>query len=457
MIDTYFTARVFDLITRIGANPGKNDKQSMLKAHGFEGDELDAFKNILLLCYSPRYRFGMSYVSPPVNVGVETDIAPFFALAEDLNSRNVTGDAAVNAVKAMLEKVTADTGELIRRVIHKDMRAGFGASTINKVFPKLIPEHAYMRCSLPKEVKFDKWEWDRGVFAQLKSDGTFQSATIVGGVVTIESRSGEIMPNESVADIVEVLLATGLDNFRMEGELTVVRLSTGETLPRGEGNGIINSVRQGGDIDAGLGIQYTVWDCISLADGTRDESEYETRFAALSKLFNVASSPVALAETERVHSLAAAWGVFQRYVKMGLEGAIIKRPTMPWVDGTSKNQAKLKTEFQAEYEITGFIEGKKGKKTENTFGALTYKSKDGVVRGSVSGIKDDIRDKIDADRESYIGGIITIEANALTQNRNEPDHWALSHPRFIEVRTDKTEADDYPRIRAQFENSFKVC
>jgi hypothetical protein len=52
--------------------------------------------------------------------------------------------------------------------------------------------------------------------------------------------------------------------------------------------------------------------------------------------------------------------------------------------------------------------------------------------------------------------VVRTLQNALTQNRNDKVHWALSHPRVIEVRTDKTEADTYAQVRAAFENSFKV-
>ena len=79
-----------------------------------------------------------------------------------------------------------------------------------------------------------------------------------------------------------------------------------------------------------------------------------------------------------------------------------------------------------------------------------------TFNGSVSGIDDDLRAKINSNRGAYIGAIVTIQANALTQNRNDKVHWALSHPRVIEVRTDKTEADTYAQVRAAFENSFKV-
>lgn len=453
-----FFDQTLTLIDKIAATPGKNDKIDLLKNHGV-ADEA-RLKRVLELCYSPRFRFGISYVEP-AKVEVpefSTYDNAFFPLLEDLNSRKLSGDAAREAVDKFITEASASAGELLRRVIHKDMRAGFSGSTTNKVFAKLIPDHPYMRCSLPKDVKLNTWEWDQGVFAQLKADGSFQAATIVGGEVTIESRSGEIMPNESLPAIVaQIQRHPELDGYRIEGELTVVNTETGETLPRGEGNGMINSLRQGGELPPNHEVHYTVWECVSLAEGgTIDKRPYKDRFAYLVNLLDATPGPVRIAENTIVYSEAAAWEVFKNYAAAGLEGAIIKRPSMIWKDGTSKEQVKLKTEFEAEYRITGFIEGKKGKKTEATFGALTYESEDGIVRGSVSGIDDDTKAKINANREAYIGAICTIQANALTQNRNNKVNWALSHPRFMEIRTDKTVADTYEQVRAAFENSFKV-
>lgn len=453
-----FFDQTLTLIDKIAATPGKNDKIDLLKNHGV-ADEA-RLKRVLELCYSPRFRFGISYVEPAKVVAPEfsTYDNAFFPLLEDLNSRKLSGDAAREAVDKFITEASASAGELFRRVIHKDMRAGFSGSTTNKVFPKLIPDHPYMRCSLPKDVKLNTWEWKEGVYAQLKADGSFQAATVVGGEVTMESRSGEIMPNEAIPAIVaQIKSLPALNGYRLEGELTVVNTETGETLARGEGNGIINSLRQGGELAPNLEVHYTVWECVDLSKGgTIDERPYKERLAALCAEMWNSVGPMSVAETNVIRSEEEAWGIFKTYAAEGLEGAIIKRPSMIWKDGTSKEQVKLKTEFEAEFRITGFIEGKPGKKTAATFGSLTYESADGIVRGSVSGIDDELRAKINANRGAYIGAITTIRANALTQNRNDSVHWALSHPRVIEVRTDKTEADTYAQVRDAFENSFKV-
>ncbi len=141
-----FFDQTLTLIDKIAATPGKNDKIDLLKNHGV-ADEA-RLKRVLELCYSPRFRFGISYVEP-AKVEVpefSTYDNAFFPLLEDLNSRKLSGDAAREAVDKFITEASASAGELLRRVIHKDMRAGFSGSTTNKVFAKLIPDHPYMRC-----------------------------------------------------------------------------------------------------------------------------------------------------------------------------------------------------------------------------------------------------------------------------------------------------------------------
>lgn len=455
-----FTAiSILRLVDAVAAEPSTKKKQELLKGATLSEREREVFSRILYATYSPRKTYGVTYIEPKENFApndnLTVDSNEFWDLIEGLQTRRFSGNAAKEAIFQFMSFAAPATAELFRRVVHQDMRAGFNASTVNKVFPKLIEETPYMRCSLPKDVKFETWPWDRGVYAQLKSDGTFQTITRIDDRLIISSRSGEIMPNEAVPGIVRVMLMCQPRDTRFEGEMIVID-PNGEILPRGEGNGLINSLRQGGELPAGHYVRYVVWDCVNARDGGfLDEREYEDRFLQAATYIETCAGEndfVKLTPFDIVRSLDEAVVVYKRYLAAGLEGAIIKRPDAIYKDGTSKEQVKLKLEKTIEVKITGFVEGAKGKKTEKTFGALKYESECGFVRGSVSGIKDDLRDEINANREEWVGAIIAIKGNALTQNRNEPEYWAVSHPRFDERRTDKVKADDLTRIKAIFDD-----
>ena len=55
-------------------------------------------------------------------------------------------------------------------------------------------------------------------------------------------------------------------------------------------------------------------------------------------------------------------------------------------------------------------------------------------------------DEVSKNPEKYIGKILSVEFNDLTKAQNN-DYFALSHPRFIEFRDDKTESDNFERIK----------
>lgn len=73
-----------------------------------------------------------------------------------------------------------------------------------------------------------------------------------------------------------------------------------------------------------------------------------------------------------------------------------------------------------------------------------FETDDGQIKGATSGFSDEQLEKINSDRDSYIGKIITVSCNDITKGRDN-DYYALSHPRFEEVRNDKTETDTLER------------
>ena len=128
----------------------------------------------------------------------------------------------------------------------------------------------------------------------------------------------------------------------------------------------------------------------------------------------------------------------------GLEGGVLKDKNGVFRDGTSKHQLKMKLEMDLEVRVTGYKEGRIGTKRESTFGAILFETDDGQIKGAVSGFTDEQLEEINANREAYMSKIITVSCNDITRGRDN-DYYALSHPRFKEVRNDKTETDTLER------------
>jgi hypothetical protein len=86
-----------------------------------------------------------------------------------------------------------------------------------------------------------------------------------------------------------------------------------------------------------------------------------------------------------------------------------------------------------------------GTKREGKIGSIEYATDDGKVRGYASGFTDAELDDMDGRREEILRQIMTLTCSDITRGRNN-EHYALSHPRFVELRTDKTETDTLERI-----------
>ncbi len=131
----------------------KTEKLEIVKT--FTQSEVD----LVVMALDPRISYYIADFPLPARWGSRDWMQSEYDLLLDLSERRLTGNAALDAVKAAMEKLTPSAGELLKRVILKDLRAGIGASTVNKAFPGAVPEHCYMRCSLPKSSNMHKWDW----------------------------------------------------------------------------------------------------------------------------------------------------------------------------------------------------------------------------------------------------------------------------------------------------------
>lgn len=375
-------------------------------------------------------------------------------LLHALQTRHLSGNAALEAVQKQLDQLTSAGATILHRVIVKDLRAGVGASTVNAAFPGLVPEFAYMRCSLPKDAKLDSWPWHDGVFSQLKADGMFARIGIdAAGFVLITSRQGNTFPVGALKDLAEQARVAFGPGVEVHGELTV--WNEQGCLPRAIGNGLLNALQEGTELPRDHAVHFDAWDLIPYAEakpGGRYEMPYKDRLGVLSDMLDSGESPILhLIEGRLVHSYAEASDHFREMLARGLEGTVVKHPGMVWFDGDSKQQVKFKLEFEVDLRIKGFNPGEVGKRTEHTFGSLLCETACGELEVGVSGLKREMETYLHENRNAVIGRVLTVRANDVVPPSASSEKYALSHPRFIELRPDKVEADTLVKVLAQLE------
>lgn len=411
----------------------------------------DEFKRVLNAAYNPFITFGIK----PQRVsghGKADFTADTWAILSSLVNRKLVGNEAKGACDRTQDQLNGPSAELFWRIANKDLKAGFGESTINKVLKDFIPEFPYMRCSLPKHVDLSSWEWADGIISQVKLDGRFTNINIEPtGEVALTSRQGKAMPIEKFPQIAHDLRVRGIRGTQSHGEMLVMK--DGKVLARQIGNGMIEKVCEGGEWEEGCTPALQLWDNIPMASVTKKGkclTPYAVRLGGLLKAFKDCET-VSVAETRIVKSIAEAVEHFIDVLKRGGEGTVIKRKLGIWADtggSGSPDQVKMKITAEVELKIVGYREGKEGSKREATIGALLCRSGDDLLEvGAGSGLKQADLDRYAADRDGHLDGIVTIQFNDIMEPSESNELHSLFLPVFIEHRFDKSVADNLQTIK----------
>jgi DNA ligase-1 len=460
------SCQAFNVIEKIAATSSKNDKQAMVK----QFLAFDTFKRVLVAALDPLVTYGMQQVPdrlPNTAPGANTfENAGIWETLDQLRLRNLTGNAARDEVQRLMTFLTPESAELFKRILRKDLRAGFSESTVNKAWKGLIREFPYMRCALLKDAKLDTWTWEAGVISQEKADGMFMNIDHEeGGVVRMTSRQGTPFDVETFgvfADHVRAMFPAGTQTH---GEMLVV--VNGEIAPREISNGILNRVAAGGQFSHAETPRFFAWDQIPLAvvaPKGKYEVGYRERLKAMVKgmtngprALGIQSAMIQVIPTKVVKSLEEAMTHYRDLLAQGKEGTIIKNGAATWKDGTSKEQIKLKLEVDVDLKVIAIAPGRVGTKNEGRAGAFTCETSEGGLRVDVTVKNEALRDEVDANPEKFIGGIIAVRANAVMKPSESNDRHSLFLPRMVEagLRLDKSEPDTLTQVIAQFDAAVK--
>jgi len=448
-----------EIIRELRADNGSNYKMDVLRKH----KDNKLLQRVLKMTYDKvDYTYGISVATIDEGCierraeGMYDQIPLFFALdttLEKLASRELTGNAAREKIEQVMLSMWSEEARVLYGILNRDLRINMGRSNINKVFKNLIVKPVYMRCGLFNEKTKSKIN-PRGAIVQLKADGTYRQATVENGEVSFISRSGEQYEYPRLSEIM-----VDFPDGHYIGELTVWR--DGTLLGRAEGNGLINS-----DNPPHEDIIFELWDYVTLEEYTgaankvKGTTPYHERYAQVMEITSAVEPindvlhvrPILSYE---VNSFAEALQRCADWMTAGYEGAILKDRDAIFRDGTSPQQLKLKLEIDVDVRITGFKEGTPGSRRAATFGAMTFETDDGMIRGRTSGFTDAQLADFNNRREELIGQIMTVTCNDITRGRDN-DYYALSHPRFIELRSDKTETDTLERALETKEMAMDV-
>jgi hypothetical protein len=424
-------------------------------SRNFKIDQLNAncdnevLREVVRLALDPFTQFYQRKIPDYEYVGEDSEHQTTLEMAIEnlyyLSSREVTGNAAIAHLRAILSGLSSDDAKVIERIIQKDLKCGVQVSTANAVWSGLIKEYPVMLCSGYEQKLVDKVKYP--AYAQLKMDGMRFNAIVRDGKVEFRSRNGKELNLLGNLEKEFAALAGDVDCV-FDGELLIMDPDDYQFMDRQTGNGILSKANKGtiSAKEAAM-VHATVWDVIPYAyfiDGYCP-TPYSTRFSSLEVLVNrqvIKEKKIWLVTSNIVQNLDEAKVLFEGYLADGLEGLILKDGSGVWEDKRAKHQIKFKGELECDLKIVDVEDGTG--KYEGMLGAIVCESSDGIVKVNVgSGFNDAHRKSLT--KKDLLGKIVAVKYNARIKNKLGDE--SLFLPIFIEVREDKDVADSSKEIK----------
>lgn len=426
------------MLNTIENTSSKNEKISLLKK--YEG--IQPFTNAVIYALHPFYNFYMKkipeYETKDTAMTLEDAIS---WLVDKISTRELSGNAAKDAVSQVLSILTPDDAEVLCRVIRKDLRCGFSETSVNKAWVNnQIPIFPCLKAKENSTANLAKIKFP--AYSQLKADGMRSNFICSKNRVTGYSRNGKELHLHGVFDSDILILSEGEDCV-FDGELVVLD-EDGNILPRKKGNGILNKAIHGtmSDEEASR-VRLRVWDYIDLATfyACAGTTRYDSRFnKIIDKVNRLSPALCSIIEYKIVNSMDEAIEHFEEELANGNEGIILKNMKGVWENKRSPDLVKMKAEKECDLRVVGWNYGEAGKKWEHTVGSLKCESEDGKVSVNVTGMSDSLRKELYENITTYVDKIVTIRYNERICSDNKETS-SLFLPRIVEFRHDKNDAN----------------
>ena len=426
-----------EIIERLEADNSKLAKQAILLEAMQEG--LDEFFEGITMALDPLVTFGVKKVPERSDVltGQGLNWASFKALALELQTRQLTGHAARDAIELAMSVATTEQWNMFyRRILIKDLRCGMSEKTVNKVAKQGWPQYAVpiFGCQLAHDSANHEKKMTGVKQIEVKLDGVRVLAICRSGKVELFSRNGKQFHNfpHIIAQIEAVLAAKPAPyDCVLDGEVMSKDFQDlMKQVHRKDGKAATDSVLH-------------LFDFIPLKDflaGSWDKKQTDRS--------NYIKYWVLENESLLEHVQACAWEDVDlnttkgetRFIELnkaavdgGYEGVMIKDVGAPYTCKRSHAWLKAKPFIEVTLTVTGAEEGTG--RNEGRLGAFICEGLDDskYIKVNVgSGFNDDQRVEYWNSRKLSMGQLIEVRADAVTQNQDGT--YSLRFPRFKTFR-----------------------
>ena len=445
---------VLSIVHSLQKATGTNEKKEILQSNKSN----EALKEYLKWTLCPSVTTGIGKKTlDSVNVdsqalnsciSKEEEFESMIGLAITLSERGYTGQSAVDKICWWMSEVGEESRELFKYLVLKDIRAKVNVSIVNSVWPDLLVDIPYQRCSLLSDKIISKSFEGKQFYSQLKLDGMFAVLVNNGGSLSMYSRNGSKFPDWVSKHLI---CDSSEKDYAIEGELVVKQY--GNMLDRKKSNGILNSILSGGELPDGARLQMIAWNMLPYNDwkAGKTNKEYVECFNDLDNFLLRNETLIRLVESYKISNLEDALNLNNLRMARGEEGSVIKTLTHKWKNGTSTECVKLKLEASVDLLWVDSIEGEG--KAEGMLGAMCLESSCGKLKVNVgTGFTD--KERTDLWHNKRHGSVVEVIANDTITNKKDSS-LSLFLPRYVGIRGDKDVADSADRCIEIFESAKK--
>jgi DNA ligase-1 len=398
-------------------------------------DGCDEFFHGCRLALDPMITFGLKQIPEKEDEdGPGLNWDSFTAITERLRNRTLTGNAARDAIDALIKQSTEkEWNGWYRRILIKDLRCGTSEKTINKVVEKKYAQYAIpvFGCQLAHDSANHESKVSGKKLIEVKLDGV-RVITIVrsDGRVDMFSRNGKELANfphiaEQISNVIRQKGSDKSMDVVLDGEIMSSSFQD-----------LMKQVHRKDNVEAGDAV-LNLFDVLPLADfekGVYNKDQttrsqmvkfwVETNQALLPNVTYVANELVDLdteAGQKRYKEINA------KAIAGGYEGIMLKDPEAPYECKRSVAWLKLKPFIEVSLTVVATEEGTG--KNVGKMGALVCEGVDDgkAIRVNVgSGFTDTQRDEFWSCKVD--GHVVEVRADAVTQNQDGT--YSLRFPRF---------------------------
>jgi DNA ligase-1 len=424
----------WNVVKELEADNSRLAKEAIIRREALAGN--DEFFAGCKLALDSMITFGVKKVPESSASGPGLPWNEFLNLVVQLSVRQLTGHAAQDAVQNTMNRSTeVQWNNWYRRILIKDMRAGFSEKTVNTVVEKINEDYAIpvFTCQLAHDSTNHESKVAGEKLIEVKLDGVRVVAIVYPtGVVSLFSRNGKSLDN---FPLVEQQLSKRASDFAepvvLDGEIMSASFQD-----------LMKQVHRKSDVKSSDAV-LNLFDMVTLREfqAGRGEHRQIDRSITLAAWYNQVADDlpnVTIVGQERVDLNSPAGQarfkqINQEAINGGYEGIMIKDLEAVYECKRSVAWLKLKPFIEVSLEVVDVEEGTG--RNAGRLGALVCSGEDDGRRISVncgSGFSDDDRRIFWDCRDQLVAQVVEVRADAVTQNQDGT--YSLRFPRFLRFR-----------------------